>query len=91
MEIVGFQFNICLESVGMSGPILLQGILIGQPQTRVGGYKLHPVPLFCGEKLKTGKNEHLLLSITFMICPYFNLKHLIKTCTCIVQYYGEWE
>ena len=49
------------------GPILLQGILIDQQQARVGGYKLHPVTLFCGESPRTGKNEHLLLRITAMI------------------------
>jgi hypothetical protein len=43
------------------GPVLLQGILIGQPQARAG-YKLHPVPLITGENhrresLRTGKEQ----------------------------------
>ena len=46
------------------GPVVLQGLLIGQPQAMVGDYNGQLVPLFGGEKLRTEETEHLPPSIT---------------------------
>ncbi|CDQ93233.1 unnamed protein product, partial [Oncorhynchus mykiss] len=60
------------------GPVVLEEFLIGQPPARVGGYKWHHVPLFCGEKLRTGETEHLTPSITGPLVYYLWCQRLLK-------------